>query len=114
MELTKLLKLIAEQPDQVEFSDVISVIDDNYEFTPTAFDNGELHNDANQNNGSCKIFSFASMQNLTPEQTLACFGDFYRVDVLQHPDNHDHQNIRNFMQHGWDGIKFDGKALSAK
>jgi hypothetical protein len=26
----------------------------------------------------------------------------------------DHQNIRQFMQNGWDGIKFEGDALTAK
>lgn len=114
MELNELLTQLAEQPEQVVFADVISVIDANYDFTPTAFENGDLNNEANQNNGSCKIFSFASLHTLSPEQTLACFGDFYRKDVLEHPDNDDHQNIRNFMQHGWQGIKFSGKALSAK
>lgn len=114
MELNELLTQLAKQPEQVAFADVISVIDANYDFTPTAFENGDLNNDANQNNGSCKIFSFASLHTLSPEQTLACFGDFYRKDVLEHPDNDDHQNIRNFMLHGWQGIKFSGKALSAK
>ncbi|QXO16035.1 MULTISPECIES: HopJ type III effector protein [Vibrio] len=114
MELNELLTQIAEQPEQVAFADVISVIDANYDFTPTAFENGDLHNEANQNNGSCKIFSFASLHTLSPEQTLACFGDFYRKDVLGHPDNDDHQNIRNFMQYGWEGVKFAAKALSVK
>ena len=38
-------------------------------------------------------------------------GDYYRVDVLQHPDATDHQNIRQFIQYGWAGITFEGCAL---
>ncbi|MGL5142536.1 MAG: HopJ type III effector protein, partial [Acinetobacter baumannii] len=26
----------------------------------------------------------------------------------------DHQNIRQFMQNGWDGVKFEGQALTEK
>ncbi|WP_228411668.1 HopJ type III effector protein [Chryseobacterium sp.] len=26
----------------------------------------------------------------------------------------DHQNIRNFMEFGWDGISFEGEALKAE
>ncbi len=51
------------------------------------------------------------MNRLTPEQTLQLFGDYYRIDVLQNPDGTDHQNIRNFIKFGWNGIAFDGKAL---
>ncbi|GAK84871.1 type III effector HopPmaJ [Vibrio ponticus] len=40
------------------------------------------------------------------------FGDFYRKDVLGNPDGDDHQNIRNFIAHGWNGIKFEGQALA--
>ncbi|MGU3844869.1 HopJ type III effector protein, partial [Vibrio diabolicus] len=41
-------------------------------------------------------------------------GRFYREDVLLHPENSDHQNIRNFMVTGWDGIRFEAPALTAK
>ncbi|MCV5745695.1 HopJ type III effector protein [Escherichia coli] len=54
------------------------------------------------------------LNNLDKEATLACFGRFYREDVLQHPENSDHQNIRNFMVTGWEGIKFEASALTAK
>ncbi|MGV8835473.1 HopJ type III effector protein [Cellvibrio sp.] len=101
-------------PDTIQFSDTIAVIEAQYEFTPTAFQNGPLKNEAGQNSGSCKIFSFAKLHELTEQQTLACFGDYYRVDVLQHADGQDHQNIRNFMQYGWSGIQFDNQALTKK
>jgi HopJ type III effector protein len=109
-----LIDQITQNPNTLEFTQVINHIDAHYHFTPTAFQNGELHNAANQNNGSCKIFSFAKSQQLTKEQTLQLFGDYYRKDVLQNPDATDHQNIRNFMKFGWDGIRFEGEALVGK
>lgn len=112
--MKNLLHTLATAPDRVNFADTIAVIDAHYDFTPTAFRNGELDNAAGQNNGSCKVFSFAKLQQLTPQQTLHCFGSYYRDDVLQHPEATDHQNIRNFMQFGWDGVVFQGTALSAK
>lgn len=101
-------------PADIQFTDTIAVIEAHYEFIPTAFRNGAIKNEAGQNSGSCKLFSFAKLHGLNEQQTLACFGDYYRVDVLQHPDAHDHQNIRNFMQFGWNGIQFDNQALDAK
>ena len=71
-------------------------------------------NEAGENNGSCKVFSFAKLKGLNEEETLALFGDFYRTDVLANPEGSDHQNIRNFMQYGWDGIAFQGDALAEK
>ena len=104
--------------ESIQFSDVISVIDDNYDYTPTRFSNGlgedRSVNEAGNNEGSCKIFSFARLHGLSKQQTLNCFGDYYRIDVLQNPQGTDHGNIRNFMRHGWDGIVFDGDALKAK
>lgn len=109
-----LLEQIIQSPQTISFSDVIAYIDANYNFTPTSFTNGSTINEAGQNNGSCKIFSFAKLQNLTQDQTLALFGDYYRTDVLGNPEGTDHQNIRNFMQSGWNGIKFEGEALEGK
>ncbi len=114
MELESFLKKLQDSPEDVEFNDTMSIIDSLYVFTPTSFKNGDLINDAGQNSGSCKIFSFASLHNLTPEQTLACFGSYYRDDVLSHPENSDHQNIRNFMKTGWSGIEFDSEPLKTK
>lgn len=112
--MKQFLQTLATSPESIGFSDTVSVIETNYDFTPTAFRNGELQNEAGQNNGSCKLFSFARLHGLTQQQTLHCFGDYYRRDVLQHPDGTDHQNIRNFIKFGWDGIVFEGHALTAK
>lgn len=114
MELQDLLNQIENSAESVQFNDVIAVIDANYEFTPTAFTNGGTANEAGQNNGSCKIFAFGKLNNLSEAATLACFGDFYRKDVLEHPDAEDHQNIRNFMKSGWQGVEFEGNALAGK
>jgi len=112
--MKQFLQTLATAPEGIAFNDTIAVIDAHYDFTPTAFGNGELQNEAGQNNGSCKVFSFAKSHNLTPEQTLYCFGAYYRDDVLKHPLGTDHQNIRNFMKSGWDGVVFQGSALTPK
>lgn len=109
-----LLQQLKTSPETINFKEVIAFIDDNYSFTPTRFTNGNTVNEAGENNGSCKLFSFAKLNDLSKEETLALFGDFYRTDVLQNPEGTDHQNIRNFMQFGWDGISFDGDALKQK
>ena len=114
MSLITLLKRLRESPDQIEFADTIAAIESHYEYTPTAFRNGEVENAAGQNGGSCKIFAFAKLQGLSRDETLACFGRYYREDVLQHPEASDHQNIRSFMRSGWSGIVFEGEALRVR
>ncbi len=114
MTLDSFLKKLNETPQEVAFTDTMAVVEALYDFTPTAFQNGDLHNEAGQNSGSCKLFSFAKLQNFSVEQTLACFGDFYRKDVLENPDATNHQNIRNFIKTGWEGISFKGAALTEK
>ncbi len=116
--LDQLLTQIANAPESVTFNQVIDVIHACYDYTPTRFTNGEgtnsVINEAGSNEGSCKIFAFAQLQKLDKEQTLNCFGDYYRNDVLQNPEGSDHGNIRNFIRSGWAGIKFDGQALKTK
>lgn len=114
MQLNELLNQIQTVPQEVQFTDVISVIDQSYDFIPTQFTNGDTVNEVNQNNGSCKIFAFAQLNQLDTEQTLNCFGDYYRVDVLQNPEGEDHANIRNFIKYQWDGVKFSNSALQPK
>lgn len=114
MKLSDFLQKLRDTPGQVEFCDTMAVIDALYEFTPVTFRNGNLVNQAGTNSGSCKLFSFASLHGLSQQQTLDCFGAYYRDDVLQHPDGTDHQNIRNFSVTGWAGILFDACALAEK
>lgn len=109
-----LFEQLEKSAEEIQFKDVIAFIDEHYNFTPTKFTNGNTVNEADQNNGSCKVFSFAKLNDLSKEETLNLFGEFYRKDVLQNPEGTDHQNIRNFMEFGWDGISFEGKALVRK
>ncbi len=109
-----IIEQLKEDAATIQFNDVITFIDENYDFTPTKFTNGNTVNEENQNNGSCKVFSFAKLNNLSKEETLALFGAFYREDVLENPEGSDHQNIRNFMEFGWEGIQFEGEALHKK
>ena len=52
------------------------------------------------------------MNQLDQSQTLNLFGDYYRLDVLNNPEGTDHQNIRNFMEQGWEGVSFQSPALT--
>ena len=99
--------------DSAKFADVLAFIEARYQHTPTAFQNGAQFNAATENQGSAKVLSFAKIEGLNPEQTLSLFAEHYAA-VLATPESNDHQNIRQFMQHGWDGVKFEGVALNAK
>ena len=106
--------LLAQLKDgTAKFADVLAFIEAHYQHTPTAFKNGAQSNAATENQGSAKVFSFAKLQGLNQADTLSLFAEHYAA-VLKTPDATDHQNIRQFMQHGWDGVTFDGTALSAK
>jgi hypothetical protein len=116
--LETLLEQIKNAPEKTEFNDVISIIDEHYRYIPTRFTNGTdndiVINTAGENEGSCKIFSFARINNLNEEQTLNCFGRYYRDDVLKNPDGTDHQNIRTFISHGWEHVNFEKTALNKR
>lgn len=114
MEYDQLLRSLKENPEQIEFKDVIELIDEMYDFTPVKFTNGDLVNEPGQSSGSCKIFAFAKRTRLSEQQTLYCFGSYYRNDVLEHPDNMDHPNIRNFIKTGWQGMDFETAPLKLK
>ena len=109
-----LFEQLEKSEEEIQFKDVIAFIDEHYNFTPTKFTNRNTVNEADQNNGSCKVFSFAKLNDLSKEETLNLFGEFYRKDVLQNPEGTDHQNIRNFMEFGWEGSAFEGKASARK
>ena len=116
--LSTLLDTLNNAPENVTFDAVQAVIAEHYHYTPATFINGEgddsVRNEADTNEGSCKIFAFAKHQQLSDAQTLACFGHFYRDHVLGNPDGSDHANIRTFMRHGLSQVVFDTPALAAK
>lgn len=114
MPVPALLEKLKNNPDTVEFAEVITGIDQHYVYTPTRFVNGTAVSEAGTNEGSCKILAFAQLHNLSEAQTLACFGKYYRDEVLKHPQATDHANIRNFMKTGWAGVQFDAVPLSLR
>jgi hypothetical protein len=96
--------------NSLSFKEVIEFIETHYQHQPTAFKNGEVYNEATQNQGSAKVFSFAQLHNLSQEDTLYLFAEHYQ-SVLNTPNGTDHQNIRQFMKHGWSGIYFNNPSI---
>jgi hypothetical protein len=110
----QLLTLItASKQGLLLFNEVINLIETYYNHQPTAFKNGDAYNQATQNQGSAKVFYSAQLNNISAADTLWLFAEHYQ-SVLAKPDATDHQNIRQFMAHGWEGVVFEGEALSAK
>ena len=114
MTLANFKENLKNTPTTTKFTDTMAVIEKNYDFLPTAFKNGALENDAGQNSGSCKLFAFAKKEGFTKEETLACFGQYYFDDVLKDVNGSGHQNIRNFMKTGFEGLVFEKEALTLK
>ncbi len=112
------LSQVNEHPESIEFDQVMAVINENYDYSPARFTNGVggamAVNEAGTNEGSCKIFAFAQLHDLSVPHTLALFGKFYSEDVLRHPEAADHANIRNFIRSGWAGVAFDQQPLVKK
>lgn len=105
--------LLKAKQNTLAFSEVLEFIEKYYQHTPTAFKNGDVYNEATQNQGSAKVFGFAQLNELNAENTLLLFAEHYRA-VLAEPEGEAHQNIRQFMAHGWDGVAFEGEPLSQK
>jgi len=113
MNISEFIKKLKNTPGEISFQNTMDIIDAHYSFEPVSFVNGSITNHAGQNSGSCKLFSFAKLQNLKKEETLSCFGEYYK-SVIQNQNGTDHQNIRNFMKTGWDGISFADQALTKR
>lgn len=118
MTIEQLISTLKSDPDTVTFEQVMETISENYAYFPVRFTNGIdddlVSNEAATNEGSCKIFAFGQLNQLNEEETLACFGKFYRDDVLKNPQGTDHANIRIFMKYGWPGIRFNQPPLVKK
>ncbi|TXD50171.1 MULTISPECIES: HopJ type III effector protein [unclassified Polaribacter] len=113
MTIQQLKTKLKTQPTEITFAETMQLIDENYTFTPTAFTNGNIKNNLGENSGSCKLFSFAIHEQLTKEETLLCFAEHYST-VLKEKNGGSHQNIRSFIQTGFDGLSFENKALKLK
>eukprot|EP00873_Tetraselmis_striata_P008856 jgi/Tetstr1/429120/TSEL_019082.t1 len=102
----------------VPFNDVLAMVNEAYAESPVEYRTGagtpdEVVNPPGTNTGSCKIFYFAQLHGLAPEAALRLFCEHYR-DVLDSPDGDSHANIRAFMKHGWEGVRFSGPALVSR
>ena len=115
MSIADLIARLRDASASIEFNDVMKVIAENYECIPTRFVNGvglaAVINEASINEGACKIFAFAQLNKLRDAETLACFGAYYRDDVLKMPKGDNSINIRNFIKDGWSGIRLGGEAF---
>ncbi|SFN14931.1 HopJ type III effector protein [Algoriella xinjiangensis] len=99
--------------NEIIFADVLAFIDDNYNYTPTAFTNGNQENAIDQNQGSAKVLAFAKLNDYTENDTLKLFAEHYKA-VIKTPNGTDHNNIRQFMQNGWNGVSFENDVLTKK
>ena len=112
-DITTFLETLRTAPESLQFADVMAMIDAHYDHTPTAFTNGQAINQATENQGSAKVFSFARIHGLSEDETLMCFAEHFRA-VNANPAGHDHQNIRQFMANGWEGIQLPNHCLTSK
>lgn len=112
MNLTRAMQihLASLSAGHADFEDSLALVERYFEYTPSAFRNGPLHNAAGENEGSCKLFALAQHCYLTEADTLTCFGRHYQ-QVLGDPAGSTHGNIRQFMGSGWSGIQFETAPL---
>ena len=99
--------------NQHTFSATIAFIEQWFDFSPTAFRISDIVNPADKNQGSCRILALSQLLGLDPEQTLRCFGEYYR-EVLATPDADNHHNLRRAIRDGIDDIEFDQFPLKEK
>jgi hypothetical protein len=55
----------------------------------------------------------AQLEGLTDRQALLAFGEHAR-SVLATPEGNDHGNIRNLLNHGLAGVRFNGPPLTPR
>lgn len=111
MTLDDFLDTLRHRPERLAFRDTLAVIDRYYQVTPMGFRNGAVRNRPGENAGSCRVLAFARRHGLDVEQTLHCFGEVYRDEVLGDPQGSGHRNIREFRRVGWAGVVFEGEPL---
>lgn len=95
------------------FSDTLDFISTWYEVAPSAFRNGNVHNDVDSNQGSGQILALAQLLGLTSEQTLLCFGEHYR-HVQATPDANTHLNLREIIMQPERTVEFEHFPLRRK
>jgi len=98
---------------QHRFADTLAFIEQHYLYQPSAFDNGAVHNSAEQNQGSCKVLAMAQDLHLSDQQALHCFAEHYQA-VLSDPAGSDHANIRALMHSGLGAVSFANTPLTRR
>lgn len=111
MTITELLEKLNTK--QLQFKDVLAFIEEKYDYSASAFQNGAQKNSESENQGSAKVLSFAKLKNLSEADTLTLFAEHY-ASVLATPEGVDHKNIREFQLNGWKGVSFEKNVLTAK
>ena len=111
MEIEQLTPAFLRENPTTPFVAILAYIQANFSYTPQSFQNGTKLNLASENQGSAKVLFFAKQANWSAEDTLLLFAEHYQ-DVVQNPTGTSHENIRQFIQNGWEGVKFDGNVLS--
>lgn len=111
--LNRLLERLRRAPETVMLDEALEAIDDAYEFTPVAFANGPLRHEAGDKVRSCRIYALGRLHDLSPAETLACFGEHYR-EVLADPRGDAHMTIRVFMKGGWAGVSHASMPLTPR
>lgn len=111
MNNTNLLKLLRLK--KIKFDEVLTLIDQEYDFIPSSFRNGVKLNNSEENQGSARVLYYAKLNNLSKEDTLLLFAEHYS-HVLDSPNGVDHQNIREFLLNGWEGVFFANVLLKKK
>jgi HopJ type III effector protein. len=105
--------LVAIESENHRFTATLEFIERWFQFEPTAFRNGKVHNSESQNQGSCRVLAMALMLGLSKEQTLKCFGEHYR-EVLATPGVDNHHNLRRLEAEGLVDIEFERQPLRRK
>lgn len=113
MSISDLLTQLQQPSPLFVFNEVMDLINDQYDFSPCAFVNGDVENSADENQGSCRVFAFAQAHSLDQAETLKLFAEHYQ-QVLSDPDGDSHGNIRAFMKNGWNGVVISGQPLTPK
>lgn len=98
---------------QLVFQDVLAHIEERYNYSPSAFKNGAQQNAETENQGSARVLFFAHINSLSVVDTLLLFAEHYDA-VVATPEGTDHQNIRQFLANGWDGVSFEKEVLTVK
>lgn len=96
-----------------QFADTLAFVSTWYDFTPTAFSNGDVHNNSQENQGSAKVIALATELGLSRQQLLYCFGEHYR-EVLATPHGNNHFNLRRLQRDGHTNVCFDKFPLKRK